>query len=250
VEEARKKIHLVDSKGLITKGRSVGGLSAEKDAFAHDGAECLLTNPEGLTGIVKQVKPTILIGVSAIAQVFTQSVIEAMAEMNEVPMIMALSNPTSKAECTAQQVRLLSARICYRNLNLTHDSPFFFTFTLLTHHTPNHTTGVRVDEGQGHLHFRVTVRTRHHDCKCLIVHQLHSFIRLIHVLTHSLTRIFFHSLLQVDGVETTLHPGQGNNSYIFPGVALGVLCSGAKRVTDSMFLVAAQCRKYLFYCTH
>ncbi len=38
----------------------------------------------------------------------------------------------------------------------------------------------------------------------------------------------------------TLVPGQGNNSYIFPGVGLGVTTVGAKRVTDSMFLAAAK----------
>lgn len=38
----------------------------------------------------------------------------------------------------------------------------------------------------------------------------------------------------------TYHPGQGNNSYIFPGVALGVLCAGAATIPEEIFLVSAQ----------
>jgi malate dehydrogenase (oxaloacetate-decarboxylating)(NADP+) len=35
-------------------------------------------------------------------------------------------------------------------------------------------------------------------------------------------------------------PGQGNNAYIFPGVGLGIVCTGAQRVTDPMFIAAAR----------
>jgi malate dehydrogenase (oxaloacetate-decarboxylating)(NADP+) len=65
------------------------------------------SGPEGdaerLLDAVRAVKPSCLIGVSAQGQSFTKPVIEEMASLNEVPVIFALSNPTSKAECTAQQ---------------------------------------------------------------------------------------------------------------------------------------------------
>lgn len=44
----------------------------------------------------------------------------------------------------------------------------------------------------------------------------------------------------VEYMGKTYYPGQGNNSYIFPGVALGVICAGAATIPEEMFLVSAQ----------
>ncbi|KAM0008512.1 NADP-dependent malic enzyme [Helianthus debilis subsp. tardiflorus] len=97
VEEARKKIWLVDSKGLIVSSRK-GSLQHFKQPWAHE-HESVST----LLDAVKAIKPSVLIGTSGVGQTFTKEVVEAMAAFNERPLIMALSNPTSQAECTAEQ---------------------------------------------------------------------------------------------------------------------------------------------------
>ncbi|MCH7732151.1 MAG: NAD-dependent malic enzyme [Candidatus Marinimicrobia bacterium] len=96
LQEAQLKCWFVDSKGLVVKSRD--NLQEHKLHYAHD-HEFL---PD-LLSAVKTLKPTILVGVSGQPQTFTQSVVEAMARINERPVIFALSNPTSKAECTAEQ---------------------------------------------------------------------------------------------------------------------------------------------------
>nr|AAK83074.1 putative cytosolic NADP-malic enzyme [Flaveria pringlei] len=97
IDEARKKIWLVDSKGLIVSSRKET-LQHFKKPWAHE-HEPLST----LLDAVKAIKPSVLIGTSGVGQTFTQDVVEAMAAFNERPLIMALSNPTSQAECTAEQ---------------------------------------------------------------------------------------------------------------------------------------------------
>lgn len=95
--EARRKVWLVDSKGLLVKNRPKGGLSEHKDPFAHAHEPV-----DTLAEAVNNVKPTILIGAAAIGGAFTPAILQKMAEFNDRPIIFALSNPTSKAECTAE----------------------------------------------------------------------------------------------------------------------------------------------------
>jgi malate dehydrogenase (oxaloacetate-decarboxylating)(NADP+) len=96
IEEARKRCWFIDSKGLVVKSRR--GLAEHKLPYAHDYRSC----PDLLSAI-QELKPTALIGVSGSFKGFTQPAVEAMAKLNERPIIFALSNPTSKAECTAEE---------------------------------------------------------------------------------------------------------------------------------------------------
>jgi malate dehydrogenase (oxaloacetate-decarboxylating)(NADP+) len=160
VEETRKNIWLVDSKGLIVSSRK-DSLQHFKKPWAHEHAPVTT-----LLDAVKAIKPTVLIGTSGVGGTFTKEVVEAMAEFNEKPLILALSNPTSQSECTAEQA---------------------YTWT------------------QG--------------------------------------RAIFASGSPFDPVEYNgkVHiPGQSNNAYIFPGLGLGLVISGAIRVQDDMLLAASE----------
>lgn len=92
--EARRRNWLVDSKGLVVKSR--GDLSEHKLPYAHEHAQI----GDFLTAI-RTLKPTAIIGVAAVGGTFTAEVLQAMAELNDRPIVFALSNPTSKTECTA-----------------------------------------------------------------------------------------------------------------------------------------------------
>ncbi|CAA6666054.1 unnamed protein product [Spirodela intermedia] len=97
LEETRKKIWLVDSKGLIVDSRKES-LQHFKKPWAHEHEHL-----KGLLDAVKAIKPTVLIGSSGAGKTFTKEVIEAMTSFNEKPVIFALSNPTSQSECTAEE---------------------------------------------------------------------------------------------------------------------------------------------------
>ena len=159
--EALKRVWLKDSRGLVVKDRPSGGISEHKAPFAHEHEP--MTE---LGEIVKKLKPTVLIGAAAVPNVFTAEIIRDMATFNTAPVIFALSNPTSKAECTAEQAYLHSdGRAVFAS-----GSPF-----------PTY-----------------------------------------------------------QGFGKTYEPGQGNNAYIFPGVSLGVICTGVHHISDQVFLSAAE----------
>ena len=157
-EQARKQCWFVDSKGLLVADRDA--MAEHKKPYAHEHAHIA-----DFADAVKALRPTAILGLSGQPGTFTQDVIEAMVEFNDRPIIFALSNPTSKAECTAEQAYGWSdGRAVFAS-----GSPF----------------------GPVKLGNRTFV------------------------------------------------PGQGNNVYVFPGVGLGVIVSGARNVTDEMFLAAA-----------
>src|SRR3990172_1023658 len=94
--EARLKCWFVDSKGLVVKSRT--DLVEHKLPYAHDHVSVT-----DFQAAVESLKPTALIGVSGTPRTFTKPVVEAMARLNRRPILFALSNPTSKSECTAEE---------------------------------------------------------------------------------------------------------------------------------------------------
>ncbi len=157
--DARRRNWLVDSRGLVVKGRA--GLTAHKLPYAHEHAAI-----GDFPTAIRALRPTAIIGVAAVGGTFTPEVLRSMAEINRQPIVFALSNPTSKAECSAEEA--------YR------------------------ATDGRALFACGSPYDPVTLNGK------------------------------------------TFVPRQGNNSYIFPGVGLGVIASGSKLVTDEMFMAAAR----------
>lgn len=104
--EALKRIALFDSKGLVSSTRG-DKLAPNKVPFAQ-----AYENTMDFAQAIRQLKPTCIIGVSAQGGAFTEDVVKAMCEVNARPMIFALSNPTSKAECTAKQAYTWSEGKC------------------------------------------------------------------------------------------------------------------------------------------
>src|SRR4029453_14091591 len=119
----------------------------------------------GFVEAIDAVKPHVLIGATGAPGTFTQQVIERMTAVNARPVLFALSNPTSKAECTAEQAYAWSRGQAV----FASGSPF-------------------AEVSFGGRRFR---------------------------------------------------PGQGNNAYVFPGIGLGAVVCGAKRIPDEFFLTAA-----------
>ncbi|GJM05470.1 MAG: NAD-dependent malic enzyme [marine bacterium B5-7] len=90
---ARKRLWFVDVEGLVVKGRK--GLMSHNEPYMHEHEQL------GFIDAINDIKPNVLIGATGAPNTFTRGVIEAMSGVNERPTIFALSNPTSRAECTA-----------------------------------------------------------------------------------------------------------------------------------------------------
>ncbi|KAK6040949.1 malic enzyme domain protein, partial [Cooperia oncophora] len=95
-ESACNNIYMIDIDGLVTKKRAQN-MTERHRLFAKD-----LPESKNLLEIVKTVKPNGIIGVSTQGGAFTDEIIKEMGNLNERPIIFPLSNPTSKAECTAE----------------------------------------------------------------------------------------------------------------------------------------------------
>ena len=106
-DEAKHKFYLVDTKGLVTKDRG-DKLAEHKKFFAR-------TDNSGhqfrtLEEVIEYVKPTALIGLAATFGIFTESIVRALKAsvdaggLGRRPILFPLSNPTTKAECTFEQV--------------------------------------------------------------------------------------------------------------------------------------------------
>jgi malate dehydrogenase (oxaloacetate-decarboxylating)(NADP+) len=95
-EAARGRISMMDVNGLLESSRT--DLSEAQKVYAHKAAPS-----NDLVEVIEAHRPSILIGVSTKGGAFTQKVVETMSRINPRPIIFALSNPTAKAECTAEQ---------------------------------------------------------------------------------------------------------------------------------------------------
>jgi malate dehydrogenase (oxaloacetate-decarboxylating)(NADP+) len=159
IGEARRRNALFDIHGLLITSRT--DLADFQKPFAQDRAPV-----SKFVDAVKALRPTGIVGVSTVPKLFTREVIEAMAEINERPIIFPYSNPTSRSECTAEEAyRWSSGRAVFAS-----GSPF--------------------------------------------------------------------PPVEVAGRKFV--PGQGNNVYIFPAMGMAVFATEATRVTEEMFIVAAQ----------
>jgi malate dehydrogenase (oxaloacetate-decarboxylating) len=168
-EAARAQVYAIDKDGLLFDGYP--DLHPTQQPFVKKRAEVAgwkLAQPDKITllDVVKNAKPTVLIGVSGQPGVFTEEIVRAMSTYCDRPIIFPLSNPTSRSEATPEDLL----------------------------HWSNGTAVV----GTGSPFPPVTV----------------------------------------NGQSVPID--QTNNSYVFPGVALGIISAQTRRVSDTMFMAAAK----------
>ncbi|MGE3872861.1 MAG: NAD-dependent malic enzyme [Parvibaculaceae bacterium] len=167
--EARSRFFLIDREGLLVDG--MPGITPAQTAFlqarqAVSGWTLEAPGRISLLDVVANASPSVLIGVSGQAGVFTERVVRQMAKGVARPVIFPLSNPTSCCEATPEQLMAWT-------------------------------------EGRALIGTGSPFPPLHHGDKAMRVTQT-------------------------------------NNSYIFPGVGLGALAAGARRITDAMFMAAGK----------
>ena len=96
LEEAQARVHLFDVNGLLESSRT--DLVDFQKPYAHAHAPT-----RDFVAAIESIKPTTIIGVSTVGGAFTRQAVEAMARIDDRPVILALSNPTDHAECTPEQ---------------------------------------------------------------------------------------------------------------------------------------------------
>jgi malate dehydrogenase (oxaloacetate-decarboxylating)(NADP+) len=96
LKDAQSRVHMFDVNGLLESTRI--DLVDFQKPYAHKHAPT-----KDFVAAIESIRPTTIIGVSTIGGAFTKEVIEAMSRINDRPVVLALSNPTQKAECTAEQ---------------------------------------------------------------------------------------------------------------------------------------------------
>jgi malate dehydrogenase (oxaloacetate-decarboxylating)(NADP+) len=96
LKDAQSRVHMFDVNGLLESTRT--DLVDFQKPYAHKHAPT-----RDFVAAIESIKPSTIIGVSTIGGAFTQKAIEAMSRINERPVVLALSNPTEHAECTAEQ---------------------------------------------------------------------------------------------------------------------------------------------------
>ena len=94
--EARRRCWYFDSKGLVVRGRT--DLADYKRPFAHEGEPA-----DDFLAAVERIRPTAIVGVCGVRGAFSRPILERLAEIADRPIVFALSNPTSKSECTASE---------------------------------------------------------------------------------------------------------------------------------------------------
>ncbi len=159
LKDAQSRVYMFDINGLLESTRK--DLVDFQRPYAHQHAPT-----KDFVAAIESIKPTTIIGVSTIGGAFTQKVVESMSRINERPVILALSNPTEHAECTAEQA---------------------YTWS----------------KGKAIYAAGVQFAPVHYNGQ-------------------------------------TFLPGQANNFYIFPAIGMAIFATQAKRVSDEMFIEAAQ----------
>ena len=96
LKDAQAQVHTFDINGLLEPSRT--DLVDFQRPYAHPHSPT-----RDFVAAIKSIRPTTIIGISTVGGAFTQQVVEAMSEINERPVILALSNPTDHAECTPEQ---------------------------------------------------------------------------------------------------------------------------------------------------